>query len=330
MNSLTAQETEPTVPAETTATAHYTEEDVRMQRRRTYIGSRQFPSGNLVLLNQLGEGEFGPVFRGEAYGLVPREKSRIVTVKMLKTDATEEQRILFEQEIALFSNLNHLNVVGILAVCTDTSPECILLDAGTSHNDLLAYIRDKGKEMVGVTDGMKIVEEFKDLLRISDEVCLGMAYLSSQHIIHKDVALRNCILGPNRVVKIASFGLGQQFYPEAYYTLHGRNLPIRWLSPEAIKHDTFSTQSDIWAFGVLLWELFTYGELPFADNSDKEVLIQTEEGITLARPDKCPDDVFLVMSSCWEMEELSRPSFLVLHEHIFDLISPDLVEDHGD
>ena len=102
------------------------------------------------------------------------------------------------------------------------------------------------------------------------------------------------------------------------------------MSPEAVTSGAFTKQSDVWAFGVLVWELFSYGELPFNGKSDEEVVRQVEEeGEGLTRPDKCPDDVFLMMSSCWEREALSRPSFFALHEHIFELISPDTVEDHG-
>ena len=103
------------------------------------------------------------------------------------------------------------------------------------------------------------------------------------------------------------------------------------MSPEAITSGTFTEQSDVWAFGVLVWELFSYGDLPFIGKSDEQVVrhAQVEEGEGLTRPDKCPDDVFLMMSSCWEYEALSRPTFLALHEHIFELISPEMVEDHG-
>jgi serine/threonine protein kinase len=325
------QDSGTSVPPATRAAHHYTEDDIRQQRRRTYIGSRQFPSENLVLLMQLGEGDYGPVYRGEAYGIVAKEKSRIVTVMMLKSDAENDKRALFEQEITRFSNLNHLNVVGVLGVCTETSPECIIFDAGNLHMDVLTYIREKGVSMKGVSDGEIIIQEFRDLLRIADEVCLGLSYLCSQHIVHKDVALRNCIRGQNGVVKVASFGLGSKLYPEAYYTLHGRSLPLRWLSPEAITQDAFSTESDIWAFGVLMWELFTYGEQPYPDLTNEEVICKvSQECSTLPLPDMCPEDVFLVMSSCWNIEPASRPKFLVLHQHIFDLISPHLMEDHGD
>ena len=294
------------------------------------MGSRQFPSKNLVLLTVLGEGECGPVYRGEAYDIVPRETSRIVTVKMLKSDADDTKRTTFEQEITLFSHLNHLNVVGVLGVCTDTSPECIIFDGGDTHIDLLTYVRDKGIAMKGVNDGERIIQEFRDMLRIADEVCLGLAYLKSQSIVHKDVALRNCIRGKNGVVKVASFGLGEKLYPEAYYQLHRRILPLRWMPPEAINYDVFSTESDIWALGVLMWELFTYGQQPYPTLTNPEVVYKVAQQYSiLSAPDKCPEDVYLVMSSCWDSNPSSRPQFPALHQHIFDLISPHLMEDHG-
>lgn len=319
-------------PDDSHAAPHLTEEDIRQQKRRTYVGSRQFPRENLVLLTKLGDGEFGPVYRGEAYGITAKEKSRIVTVKMLRAES-ENKRVMFEQEIVLFSNLNHLNVVGVLGVCTDTAPdpECIIFDAGKKHVDLLTYIREKGREMEEVTDGNRIVDEFRKLLHIADEVCLGMAYLCSQSIVHKDIALRNCIRCSNGVVKVANFGLGPKLYPEAYYQLHKKSIPLRWLSPEAINENTFTTESDLWAFGVLLWELFSYGKLPFFNLTDEEVMFQvSQEFSTLSPPEKCPEDVFLLMSSCWDIDPYSRPIFLALHQNITDLISPHLMEDHGD
>ena len=307
------------------------DEDTLTKRRRSTVTYRQFPNENLVLLNQLGDGEYGPVYRGKAYGLDTGGNAQIVTVKMLKMGADEEKRLIFQQEIALFSSINHLNVVSVLGVCTNTSPECIIFDASDSHIDLLTFVRQKGKAMAGVKSGARIVEDFRSLLQIADEICLGLAYLSSQQIVHKDVALRNCIRGHNGVVKVSSFGLGPQLYPEAYYQLGGQNLPLRWMSPEAINYNTLTTESDIWAFGVLMWELFTYGDHPFSELSDQQVISQVaRKSIPLSQPDKCPDDVFLVMLSCWEIQESSRPSFFILHKHIFDLVSPELMEHHGD
>ena len=278
----------------------------------------------------LADGEFGPVYRGEAYEIVPREASRIVTVKMLKQNADDSTRAKFEQEITLLSHLNHLNVVGVLGVCTDSTPECIILDGGSTHIDLLSYVRDRGLSMRGIEDGERIVQEFRELLKIADEACLGLAYLASQNIVHKDMALRNCIRGQNGVVKISSFGIGPKLYPEAYYFLNGRNLPLRWMAPECITNNEFATTTDIWAFGVLVWELFTYGEQPYPRLTNEQVVTKvSQQQATLPQPNKCPEDVFLVMSSCWARDPGSRPRLQEIHQHLFDLISPHMAEHHG-
>ena len=300
----------------------YTEEDIRLQKRRTRLGSRQFPRGDLLLLDYLGDGEYGPIYRGEAYNLGIKEKSRPVTVKMLATQAPEATRIRFEQDIALLSSFNHLNVVGMLAVCTEDSPECILLDAG---KDMLSVIRERKVIMEQeAREGVPIkslAQETVELLKIADEVCIGMAYLASQRFVHKDLALRNCIVGYDGVTKVASFGLGPAFYPEAYHrVLQGRELPIRWMAPEAISSGQFTITNDIWAFGVLMWEILTYGELPYPDKSNENVInFVAKDFGKLTRPENCLEDVYLVMSSCWELEPQSRPTFITLHENIFDV-----------
>ena len=168
-------------------------------------------AGDLLLLDYIADGEYGPVYKGEAYGLTVPNKSRAVTVKMLTTQATEANMIRFEQDIALLSSLNHLNVAGMFAVYTEDSPECILMDSGTN---LLTYIREKRaslveepwKERIAAetpegADNKQLLEESLELLKIADKVCLGMAYLISQRLVHKDLALHNCMLGYDGVAK---------------------------------------------------------------------------------------------------------------------------------
>ena len=301
--------------------ASYTEEDVRSQKRRTKLGSREFPRGDLLLTDYIGEGDYGPIYKGEAYGLGIKEQQRPVTVKMLTQQAPEATRIRFEQDIALLSSINHLNVVGMLAVCTEESPECILLDAG---KDLHVFIREKKAALVEEqpSDSIQsLAQQSLELLKVADEICLGMAYLASQHFIHKDLALRNCIIGYDGVSKVALFGLGPKTHPHAYYKTQGNDLPIRWMAPETISTALFTTENDQWAFGVLMWELFTYGELPYANKTNEEVIkFVAKDFGRLPKPEKCIEDIYLVMSSCWELETGSRPTFLVLHENLFDLI----------
>ena len=236
---------------------------------------------------------------------------------MLTQQATDEHRMMFDMDIEMLSAINHLHVVKILALCTKDSPECIILDAGMP-GDLLTFIRDKKRD---TSPMISTEDEALNLLKISDEIALGMAYLSSERFIHKDLAARNCIVGYNGVVKIAHFGLGPLIYPEAYYHIQDNDLPVRWMPPEAITSANFTMASDVWSFGVVLWELFTYGDLPFEEKSDEEVVkfIIKDLG-KLSCPMKCPSDVFDLMEKCWNVDPAARLNFLMIHEIIAEFL----------
>ena len=328
----------------------YTPAEIKSIKRQTYIGAREVEKGDLVLLQKIGNGNFGPLFQAKAWGIPSVGQCRLVTAKLLATNATEEEEDCFRREIALTSSLTHPNVVGLLGVCTKDKPACLLLDAGECIN-LLEYIRTLmanamespglGRPAtVGKTDVdtqwfknplALITEDEHDLLAYADQVCLGMAFLSETQYVHKDLATRNCIITPNSVVKVANFGISQQLYPEAYCDvgIH-KNLPLRWMSPEAITHSNFTMENDIWAFGVLLWELFTYGEFPYTEMTNAEVKAHVgEDNRKLQKPEGCKDDVYELMCMCWEKRPVSRPSFLDLHEKIYSLIL-DLEQSHNE
>ena len=182
--------------------------------------------------------------------------------------------------------------------------------------DLLTYVREKKAEM---PPHIATESETKELLRIADEISLGMAYLASERFIHKDLALRNCIIGFDGVIKIAHFGLGPLIYPKAYYRVSNTDLPIRWMSPEAITSASFTTMSDIWSFGVAVWELFTYGSLPFETKKDEEVIDFVLHEGRLMKPTKCSNSIYEIILSCWNEDPQSRPNFFDLHENIADL-----------
>ena len=237
-------------------------------------------------------------------------------MKMLSPQEAVNNRSFFDMDIEMLTSINHLNVVGLLAICTKGSPESILLDAGLP-GDLLTYIREKKDE---VALNIATEAESIELLRIADEISLGMTYLSSELFIHKDLALRNCIIGQNGVVKIAHFGLGPVAYPEAYYRVNNTDLPIRWMPSEAISSANFTTWSDVWSFGVTLWELFTYGNLPYEDLSDEIVVDRILGGRSLLnKPTKCSNDIFDIMKSCWKLEPRARIGFMDIHEKIEEL-----------
>lgn len=234
---------------------------------------------------------------------------------MLSVLEDPSSKTIFFQDIEMLASINHLNVVGLLAVCTKDSPECLLLDAGY-EGDLLTYIRDRKSS---VAPHIATEPETRDLLRIADEITLGMSYLASERFIHKDLALRNCIIGYSGIVKISHFGLGPLDYPEAYYRVNDTDLPIRWMPPEAIASANFTTMSDVWSFGVCVWELFTYGVLPFESETDETVIDYILHDGQLPKPSKCSKDVFNVVLTCWNIDPRDRPSFQDIHEIILDL-----------
>lgn len=237
-------------------------------------------------------------------------------VKVLSLHEETTSHFLFQHDIDMLGSINHPNVVELLAVCTNTSPKFILLDAGLP-GDLLTYIRERRNTL---SRRIATEPETMELLRIANEISIGMAYLTSERYIHKDLALRNCSISFDGVVKIAHFGLGPLIYPEAYYKVDETDLPIRWMAPEAITDASFTNMSDVWSFGVTLWELFTYGDLPFEDRSNEEVLEHVlNERRRLYKPIRCPSDVFDLMWTCWHSDPHSRPCFTDIHENLTEL-----------
>ena len=284
---------------------------------------------NVREIRELGMGLFGKVILAETVGLTSKDlrvcesdedksKSTLVAVKKLKSDAPNATKEAFEKEINFMSRLNDKNVICILGVCYEDTP--FIMMEYMEKGDLNQYLQ-KFKAL-NITDSESQGQiTTNTLVHITTQIASAMKYLASHNYVHRDLAARNCLVGPNYLVKISDFGMSRSLYESHYYHIHGRfALPVRWMSFECF-YGKFSQKSDVWAFGVTTWEIFTLAkEQPYNDMSDKQVVddaIRGKNRKLLARPDMCPPKVYEIMLKCWEHNTQQRASF----EELYQLLS---------
>ncbi|GAA6072398.1 neurotrophic tyrosine kinase, receptor, type 2b, partial [Tachysurus ichikawai] len=270
---------------------------------------------NIVLRRELGEGAFGKVFLAECYNLSPDQEKILVAVKTLK-EASESGRADFHREAELLTNLQHEHIVKFYGVCVESDP-LIMVFEYMKHGDLNKFLRAHGPDAILMADGQQslMVELTQSqMLHITQQIAAGMVYLASQHFVHRDLATRNCLVGENLLVKIGDFGMSRDVYSTDYYRVGGHTmLPIRWMPPESIMYRRFTTESDVWSLGVVLWEIFTYGKQPWYQLSNNEVIECITQGRVLQRPRTCPKEVYDLMLGCWQREPYMRLSIKEIH-----------------
>ncbi|NWV38400.1 NTRK1 factor, partial [Grantiella picta] len=277
---------------------------------------------DIVLKWELGEGAFGKVFLAECYNLLPEQEKMLVAVKALK-EVTESARLDFQREAELLTVLQHEHIVKFYGVCTEGEP-LIMVFEYMKHGDLNRFLRSHGPDA-------KILEQgpgqprgplaLGHMLHIATQIASGMVYLASLHFVHRDLATRNCLVGHDLVVKIGDFGMSRDIYSTDYYRVGGRTmLPIRWMPPESILYRKFTTESDIWSFGVVLWEIFTYGKQPWYQLSNTEAIECITQGRELERPRTCPSEVYAIMQSCWHREPQQRQPIKEIHSRLQALV----------
>ncbi|XP_051985604.1 NT-3 growth factor receptor-like isoform X2 [Xyrauchen texanus] len=273
----------------------------------TYV--QHIKQRDIVLKRELGEGAFGKVFLAECYNLSPNQDKMLVAVKTLK-DPTLAARNDFQREAELLTNLQHEHIVKFYGVCVDGDP-LIMVFEYMKHGDLNKFLRAHGPDAMILIDGQPMQSNgelgLSQMLHIASQIAAGMVYLSSQHFVHRDLATRNCLVGNGLLVKIGDFGMSRDIYSSDYYRVGGHTmLPIRWMPPESIMYRKFSTDSDVWSFGVIMWEIFTYGKQPWFQLSNNEVIECITQGRVLDRPRLCPKEVYDLMLGCWQREPQQR------------------------
>ncbi|XP_031704895.1 fibroblast growth factor receptor 1-A isoform X5 [Anarrhichthys ocellatus] len=277
----------------------------------------------LVLGKPLGEGCFGLVVMGEALGLDKEKQNRVtkVAVKMLKSDATEKDLSDLISEMEMMKIIGkHKNIINLLGACTQDGPLYVIVEYASKGN-LREYLRARrppGMEYCYNPDQVPVENmSIKDLVSCAYQVARGMEYLSSKKCIHRDLAARNVLVTEDNVMKIADFGLARDIHHIDYYkkTTNGR-LPVKWMAPEALFDRIYTNQSDVWSFGVLLWEIFTLGGSPYPGVPVEELFKLLKEGHRMDKPSTCTHELYMMMRDCWHAVPSHRPTFKQLVEDL--------------
>ena len=258
-----------------------------------FIDSSQVRTGPLI-----GTGEYADVFKGRWNR--NDQQSAQIAVKILRNKNIDKRKInSFVKEVEVMADLKHANVVSLLGVCLGY-PLMMIQELAPMGN-VLDFLIDHS-EQVDVPQHLKLW---------SIQIANGMQYLESRHFVHRDLAARNVLLFTLSKVKISDFGLSRALKSdeEVYASSTRDRWPLKWYAPEALRFGTFSHASDVWSFGVLLWEMFSIGDHPYSHIDNSQILDYIEDGKRLSKPEECSEAVYGVMCFCWAYDPRNRPSF---------------------
>uniref|UniRef100_A0A8C5B1N4 receptor protein-tyrosine kinase n=1 Tax=Gadus morhua TaxID=8049 RepID=A0A8C5B1N4_GADMO len=242
----------------------------------------------------IGAGEFGEVCSGPLR--LPGKREFQVAIKTLKAGYSEQQRRDFLWEASIMGQFDHPNIIHLEGVITKSESRRMVAQ-------LMSFSSSLQKN-----DGQFTVIQLVGMLR---GIASGMRYLSEMGYVHRDLAARNILVNSNLVCKVSDFGLSRVLEddPEAEYTTRGGKIPIRWTAPEAIAYRKFTSASDVWSYGIVMWEVMSYGERPYWEMSNQDVIKAVDESYRLPGPMDCPEALYLLMMDCWQRERSTRPKF---------------------
>uniref|UniRef100_UPI0037E721BF ephrin type-A receptor 7 isoform X1 n=1 Tax=Semicossyphus pulcher TaxID=241346 RepID=UPI0037E721BF len=265
--------------------------------RAVHQFAKELDASCIKIERVIGAGEFGEVCSGRLK--LPGKRDVSVAIKTLKVGYTEKQRRDFLCEASIMGQFDHPNVVHLEGVVTRGKPVMIVIEY-MENGSLDAFLRKH--------DGQFTVIQLVGMLR---GIAAGMRYLSDMGYVHRDLAARNILVNSNLVCKVSDFGLSRVIDddPEAVYTTTGGKIPVRWTAPEAIQYRKFTSASDVWSYGIVMWEVMSYGERPYWDMSNQDVIKAIEEGYRLPAPMDCPPGLHQLMLDCWQKDRAERPKF---------------------
>uniref|UniRef100_A0A665VZ63 receptor protein-tyrosine kinase n=1 Tax=Echeneis naucrates TaxID=173247 RepID=A0A665VZ63_ECHNA len=259
--------------------------------------AKEIDASNIRIERVIGAGEFGEVCSGRLRMQGKREI--YVAIKSLKAGYSDKQRRDFLSEASIMGQFDHPNIIRLEGVVTRCKPVMIITEF-MENGSLDTFLKKH--------DGQFTVIQLVGMLR---GIASGMKYLSDMSYVHRDLAARNILVNSNLVCKVSDFGLSRVLEddPEAAYTTRGGKIPIRWTAPEAIAYRKFTSASDVWSYGIVMWEVISYGERPYWEMSNQDVIKAIDEGYRLPAPMDCPVVLHQLMLDCWEKGRSDRPKF---------------------
>lgn len=283
-----------------------------------------FPRRNLERLNKIGEGQFGEVWRFKA-----RQKDgneNYVAVKQLKerVGLGDRERLELIAEIEIMKLVNdHPNVIKILHYCADDYEPLLLIMEYAEHGKLQTYLRNcrSFRKSFSCLNDFNSIITSKELIKFSYHIAKGMEYVASKGIVHRDLASRNILVSKDKICKVADFGFARRVGDECAYERTTENpVPVKWMAPEALVENKFTTKSDVFSLGILMWEIVTLGATPYEYLTSTEVYKKVTNGGRLDKPLHCKNEFYQIMASCWLHNPAQRPSFKELAEKLEKLL----------
>ncbi|KAL9983803.1 hypothetical protein ACROYT_G006033 [Oculina patagonica] len=291
----------------------------------------EVPRESIFIKDLAGEGAFGYVAKAEAFELPGNNPTPCtVAVKMLKENATDAELSDLISEMETMKEIgSHKNIVNFLGACTVQGPLFLIVEY-CPHGNLRDFLRDSRPSLLEPTaEKTEPQLTLRDLLSIAYQIGRGMSYLSSKKCIHRDLAARNVLIAEDFVIKIADFGLSRNLGNTDYYrrTTHGR-LPVKWLAIEALFDQQYTVKTDVWSFGILLWEIFTLGGTPYPGIPVERLFTILKNGYRMECPINCPPKIYEIMLICWSESAKSRPSFTELCEQLDAILSTETAQEY--
>ncbi|XP_072379897.1 tyrosine kinase receptor Cad96Ca [Diabrotica undecimpunctata] len=283
----------------------------------------EFPRHRLKFFNILGEGAFGQVWKCEALDMDGNDTGvTVVAVKTLKENANEKEKSDLQSELQVMKMLEpHPNVVRLLGCCTDKEPIFLIMEY-ISKGKLQSFLRNsRAERYYNNMHGQSRSLTSRDLTSFVYQVAKGMEFLSTNGIIHRDLAARNVLITEDHICKVADFGFARDIIANHIYERKSEGrLPIRWMAPESLYDNIFTVKSDVWSFGVLVWEVVTLGSTPYPGMSAVDVMKKVRDGYRLDKPEHCRRELYNIMYYCWDKDPKERPSFTELLELLEKLL----------